>query len=616
MVPSICTMILAALSSGAVGFDGEVFALDDSGVLDQLVGANVELAVADHPRTPGTRGLRVREIVQGAGNSMAVLPTADFTDGVIELELSAVPRPDAPASIRGFVGVAFRVQEAETWKYECLYLRMTNGRAEEQIRRNHATQYVSHPAYPWYRLRSEAPGQYESYVDLAPGEWTRVRIEVEGRTARLYVHDAEQPALVVGAMLGEVEAGAVALWIGHGTEAFFRNVRISHGPVAARPVAPLATEDKVGIPWPTNGWQEHPPGAASSVTGVDGEVLRAIDAEIEAGDFGLVDSMLVIREGRVVIDRHYPHDYRALTAGRDMTPHQFNYDHPDWHPFFQGTKLHTMQSVTKSFTSTLIGAAIHRGEIKGTDVPALSFFPERSFEDPDGRKALMTIEDVLTMRSGFAWDEWTAPLDDARNDCSQLEASEDWIGYVLDKPLATDPGSTFVYNSGSTHLLSGILRAATGMTIEEYAVKHLFGPLGIEAFHWKTSPRALPDTEGGLYLKPRDLAKLGFLFLHDGQWEGQRILPEGWVERAVTPWVEDIAPNNGRPDPGYGYKWWILDDGAGATPKVYAAMGYGGQFLLVAPDLDLIAVFTGWNIHQNKPSPTNLFLSRIVPACQ
>ena len=188
------------------------------------------------------------------------------------------------------------------------------------------------------------------------------------------------------------------------------------------------------------------------------------------------------------------------------------------------------------------------------------------------------------------------------------------MAYVLAKPMATDPGTTFVYNSGSTHLLSAIIKGTTGDTIDVYAEKHLFGPLGIDKHHWKKTPRGLPDTEGGLYLLPRDLAKIGFLFLNDGVWEGERLLPAGWVERAVTPWVKDIAPANGRPDPGYGYKWWVMQVTPDGRPRAYAARGYGGQVLLVVPEKELIGVFNGWNIYGGYGEMSGTFLGRIVPA--
>ena len=169
---------------------------------------------------------------QDASNAIAIVSGSDFKDGVIETEIAGVLRPDAPQEMRGFVGIAFRVQPDGS-QYECFYLRPTNGRADDQLRRNHSTQYISHPEYPWYRLREETPGIYESYTDLVPGAWTPVRIVVSGVRAQLYVNRAEQPCLIVNDLkLGETH-GQVALWIGAGTEAYFSEVTITVSSVRA-----------------------------------------------------------------------------------------------------------------------------------------------------------------------------------------------------------------------------------------------------------------------------------------------------------------------------------------------------------------------------------------------
>jgi hypothetical protein len=178
------------------------------------------------------RGKPALRLVEAAGASaaaetLAVVPGVSFRDGTIELDLAGAPRAGSEAGgARGFVGVAFRLQK-DPLRYECFYVRPTNGRAEDQLRRNHSTQYVSHPDHPWHRLRKESPGVYESYVDLVPGEWTRVRIVVTGTEARLYVHGAEQPALIVKELKLGASEGAVALWIGPGTVAHFSGLRVS-----------------------------------------------------------------------------------------------------------------------------------------------------------------------------------------------------------------------------------------------------------------------------------------------------------------------------------------------------------------------------------------------------
>lgn len=161
----------------------------------------------------------------GEGGGIAVLAGTSFHDGTIEVDLAAKPRRGAPSDARGFVGVAFRVA-GDPSKYECFYIRPTNGRADDQLRRNHSTQYISMPEYEWSRLRKDAPGQYESYVDLVPGEWTKITIEVSGVKAGLYVNDSPQPVLVVNDLKHADSEGAVALWIGMGTEAYFANLRI------------------------------------------------------------------------------------------------------------------------------------------------------------------------------------------------------------------------------------------------------------------------------------------------------------------------------------------------------------------------------------------------------
>jgi hypothetical protein len=161
----------------------------------------------------------------GGGEVLGIVKASDFKDGTIEAEIAGYPREGAKPSTRGFIGVAFRVQDHGS-RFEAFYLRMTNGRANDQLQRNHSAQYVSHPDFPWNRLRAESPGVYESYVDLVAGEWTRIKIVVHGARAELYVNGADQPCLIVNDLkLGE-SRGQVALWIGSDTEAYFSNLTI------------------------------------------------------------------------------------------------------------------------------------------------------------------------------------------------------------------------------------------------------------------------------------------------------------------------------------------------------------------------------------------------------
>ena len=181
----------------------------------------------------GRKALRVTDAAPpnvADGIQLVILNKTEFQDGVIEIELAGEPAANAGEGARGFVGVAFRVNldaAKDAVKYECFYLRPTNGRTDDQVRRNHSTQYISHPDFPWNRLRKEFPEKYESYVDVVPGEWTKIKIEVRGDKARLYVHDAPQPVLVVNDLKHGQSRGQIALWVGAGSVAHFSNLRVS-----------------------------------------------------------------------------------------------------------------------------------------------------------------------------------------------------------------------------------------------------------------------------------------------------------------------------------------------------------------------------------------------------
>jgi len=194
--------------------------------LDQLKLVNVK---AEKVTFKGRKALRVSDpAAAGAGDQeqLVILSKTDFQDGIIEVDLAGEPGSNAGEGARGFVGIAFRVA-ADASRFECFYLRPTNGRAEDQVRRNHSAQYISNPGFPWHMLRKEFPGKYETYVDLVAGEWTKVKIEVRGEQARLYVNGVEQPTMLVNDLKQKQSKGAVALWIGPGTVAHFSNVRIS-----------------------------------------------------------------------------------------------------------------------------------------------------------------------------------------------------------------------------------------------------------------------------------------------------------------------------------------------------------------------------------------------------
>jgi len=337
-----------------------------------------------------------------------------------------------------------------------------------------------------------------------------------------------------------------------------------------------------------------PAGASPAAPGPDPAGLAALDAEFASGSRGYVDALLVIKRGQVAIDRQYSHDYEAMFAGKDPVRGPYNYYDPDWHPWYRKSDLHTLQSVTKSITSALIGIAIGRGEIPGVEVPILKYFDASKVANLDDRKRRIVLRDLLTMTAGLKWDEDSVPYTDKANSCAAMEASADWARYVIDQPMEHDPGRAFRYSSGVSELLAQILLKATGRQADAYAAERLFKPLGIERYYWKHTPTDLPDTEGGLYLTRADLARFGTLYLHDGVWEGKRILPEGWVAETMRPRVDPGLKEI--PAARYGYQWWLVPWGKEGR-SAWTCWGYGGQFLFVVPERDLIAVFNGWNIY-------------------
>jgi len=232
---------LVAASAAVLTLSQSVSAQARHFPLEAAQGIRAHNVVAEPVTHAGKKGLRVtvsaegmRQLEANTGRDqpelLAVIEGVEFANGVIDAEIAGIPAPGTFAGARGFVGIAFRVQ-SDMRTYDAFYLRPTNGRAEDQERRNRSAQYISHPDWPWFRLRQETPARYESYVDLVPDAWTKIRIEVRGEKARLFVNDQPQPTLIVNDVKsGPNRTGAVALWIGPGTVAHFRNLSVRSDP--------------------------------------------------------------------------------------------------------------------------------------------------------------------------------------------------------------------------------------------------------------------------------------------------------------------------------------------------------------------------------------------------
>ena len=325
-------------------------------------------------------------------------------------------------------------------------------------------------------------------------------------------------------------------------------------------------------------------------------MLTGLDKDLAAGKYSLVDSLAVYRCGKKVFERRYAHDYAKIYGkqAKEKGPlnarltGRYNYFDPEWHPYYHGTDLHTMQSVSKTVTSVIIGIAKERGDFKaGADTPVLHWFDVAKVKNVDDQKRRMRLRDVLTMTTGLQWVE-DVPYDDWRSDASLMEATDDWVRYVIDKPMAAEPGKVFNYSSGATELLAYIFQKETGQDIDDYGQKYLFGPLGIK-HEWKRTYMGVVDTEGGLYLNEDGLAKIGYLYLNDGMWDGKRMVSKEWVKESLTPYIDAEGGLK------YGYKWWLYprEDSRG---YVWMCLGFGGQRLMVFPQEGMMVILTGWDI--------------------
>lgn len=311
-----------------------------------------------------------------------------------------------------------------------------------------------------------------------------------------------------------------------------------------------------------DGWETSSPEAE----GLDAMVLSELTNKFRGDTYGYIHGCVIIRNGKLIYEQYF-HGFRQAT-------------------------LHRLYSVTKSVTSALMGIALEQGLIDGLQERAIDYFPEYVDDDWDQRKDGITLEHLLTMASGLAYDEWTYRYSDARNSYTQMTGSSDWMKWTFDQPLLAEPGMRFTYSSGNSHLFSGILFKATGMFADEYAEQVLFGPLGIADYEW-VNGNGYPATSGamgGLKLRPRDMAKLGFVYLNDGKWNGDQVVPGRWVTASLTP----------RMDAGggtyYGYQWWLHSSTvSGHQVEWMAGRGYGDQLIGVFPSLNMVIVITAGN---------------------
>ena len=358
--------------------------------------------------------------------------------------------------------------------------------------------------------------------------------------------------------------------------------------------------------WPTAIWEREKPESM----GMDIDSLKSYSNILKSGKLGYIDGMLITRGGKIIFEEEYTHNYDSLYLQTKTAPGKYNYYDTDWHPFYRDSKLHTMQSVSKSLTSAAIAIANKNGDIPDLNANIMNYFDDYKSSKPDPRREKITILDVLNMSSGIKWDESSMAYTDPSSDCVQMELSNDWIQYVIDREMAESPGTKFNYNSGETMLLSYLINKTTGTDLAKYLEKNLFSVIGIKDYYWKHTPKGLTDAEGGLYLTPRDLARFGYLILKNGVWDGKQVLPKSWVSQ-----IHETDINTGTDWLRYGLQFWVMPYGDNQTAIL--ASGLGGQRMIVIPEYDIVAVFTGWNIYDvpalHSYKAMNKVINSVIP---
>lgn len=336
-------------------------------------------------------------------------------------------------------------------------------------------------------------------------------------------------------------------------------------------------------PWTTNTPEPEPAGhwpaqdlltSTPEEQGIDSDRLAEMLAAIQEQDYR-IDGLLVVRNGHLVLDAYQ-------------------------YPFTKGS-VHAINSCTKSVVSALIGIAIDRGHIEGVDQRVLELLPGRTTANLDETKSQMTLENLLTMTTGLECrDSYLYRWRGFR----EMERSPDWVQFVLDLPVAEEPGTRFEYCNGASFLLSAILQQATGKNALAFAEDHLFGPLGTTEVEWPSSPQGISTGWGGLQMHPHDMAKFGLLYLQAGQWNGNQVVPAAWVKASTRSHVPATLQD------GYGYQWWI------AGNDMYMALGYAGQFIFVVPGLDMVVVAVSDLEEQDFYVPQTLLDEYIIPAAE
>ena len=326
---------------------------------------------------------------------------------------------------------------------------------------------------------------------------------------------------------------------------------------------------KYRIPEQTSdGWETD---SLSSV-GMSQDLIVEMINEIQRETYENINSILIIKDGKLVLEEYFN------SYNRDLK--------------------HRCYSVTKTISSLLIGIAIEKKLIKGVNENITTFFPEYEDIDWSSGKSDIKLHHILSMTTGLDWSEVGIPYSSSRNTHSQMYDSDDWARFVLERPMKFMPGERFNYNTGTSNMLAHIIKNSTGWQADDFTEENLFKPLGISGFDWFKDPNGYPSTggtQGGISLRPRDMAKIGYLILNNGRWKDSQILPASWIEETTK-----IHTNYGTA--GYGYQLWSYSskDTKGRKFEFFSAQGYGGQFIFVLPAQNMVVVSTAFNPDDQK----------------
>jgi len=345
-----------------------------------------------------------------------------------------------------------------------------------------------------------------------------------------------------------------------------------------------------------DGWET----ATPADVGLDEDILCSAVTAILRSEYRNIHSFLIVKDDRLVFEAYFDgYDYQYSAPRHHGALVHWNKDTP-----------HNMHSVTKSVTSILFGIALDQGYISNVDETMFSYFPQYA-DIRNAKNETITLEHLLTMTSGLQWNEENVPLESSKNDLIQMAWSLDPIAYILSKPVIATPGYTYYYSGGNTNLIGEVIREATGLRMDTFSKQYLFDPLGISQYEWSYFRNGVVYASGDIFLRPRDMAKLGYLYLNGGMWQGQRIASEGWISESTYEHVTFSPPSDYS---GYGYQWWIKT----FTPDsqsvdVFFASGWGGQRIFVIPDMDMVVVFTGANYMTYEP-PEEIISRFVLPA--